>query len=51
MLSQFARRQQWTLHVKHDESEFERNLCTVHISRPTRDNSGAAMLELDRVCS
>ena len=46
-----ARRQQWTLHVKHVESDFEQNLCTIHVSRPTPDNSGAAVLELDCVRS
>ena len=50
-ISQLARRQQWTLYVKHVEFDLERNLCPVHVSRPTFANSGAVMLELDRVCS
>ena len=49
MFSQLARRQQRTLHVKHVESDLERNLCTVHVSRPTLDDSGAVMFELDCV--
>ena len=51
MFSQLARRQQWTLHVEHVEFYLERNLCPVDVSRPTFDNSGAVLLELDRVCS